>query len=641
MKRKAGTRRAQKVYCTCKTDGNDGKFMVACDGCDGWFHPGCIGTTKPRIDRLTRAGLKFLCPECSKASSSELHKAISNEELASSLRECLHGLNGTTFNRRGSPDKDPLVESFVTGATKLVKGSDAQKNKLRIIVKYCISLNDDMKKTLGNMLTKGKLTPKYLFGTDSFQYFEANIAPSLIGKKVTRKQESSADSNTQSSASGSPSVQSPSESENETEDKGHTTRSRTAAAKRAKKSTETPTATKRRRRSAGIKEEDDDDDEEEEGNNTSNSNEEEEKEKEETNKDNKNGNTMETETDNESSEDESTSKPASKRAKIENSGNNNNNNNNNNNKKDSYGEDGDDEQMNAEKPVETVSKRPSTRRSTSTSSLSKSSSNSTIKEENDNSSDAAAMGGGGNNNNSNSNSNEGDEGGDEEKKVERSGRLTRRGGRGSGNSVSAGGSNSVGKRGTGDTRRKQANEEDEESGKDSETGSGAVWNGTVEKSVKKKFGTFRLSGKTVFGSEDAIKILPPNIEFIGRLKTASLIDYLKQLASSDSRRYSILRIEPERTPEEIGCFNIVHKYFIERQRSGSLRSAEKVTTANTPEEIYLLPLGKDDALPDFLIDRNHLHNTLIKENASDPFRRMFLVVVTKSFYLSQKQRLKN
>ena len=50
----------QKTYCICECDGNDGRFMVACDGCNNWFHPSCIGTTKQEVEKVKN----FYCPKC-------------------------------------------------------------------------------------------------------------------------------------------------------------------------------------------------------------------------------------------------------------------------------------------------------------------------------------------------------------------------------------------------------------------------------------------------------------------------------------------------------------------------------------------------------------------------------------------------
>jgi hypothetical protein len=52
-------KRSGKHYCTCKTPWK-GEFMVGCDSCRGWFHPGCIGTTQEECERTRR----FKCPEC-------------------------------------------------------------------------------------------------------------------------------------------------------------------------------------------------------------------------------------------------------------------------------------------------------------------------------------------------------------------------------------------------------------------------------------------------------------------------------------------------------------------------------------------------------------------------------------------------
>ena len=38
-----------RLYCVCQSDGTDGREYVGCDGCDGWYHPECIGLTHAEV----------------------------------------------------------------------------------------------------------------------------------------------------------------------------------------------------------------------------------------------------------------------------------------------------------------------------------------------------------------------------------------------------------------------------------------------------------------------------------------------------------------------------------------------------------------------------------------------------------------
>lgn len=507
MSRKTGTRKPQKVYCICKTDGNDGKFMAACDGCDGWFHPLCIGTTKPKIDRLTRAGLKFLCPDCTKSNNDKLHKIINNEEIIPLLRNSLHDLNGSTFNNRSNPEKDPFIESFLSGTNYTVKKdgnsinvfSESQKNKLRTVIKYFVSLNNEMKKTLGNMLSKGKLTSKYLYGSNSFQYFEANIAPGLVDKKLQRKDNLSSEKTSSNN--------SPNESEK------IVTGTKRAAENNDEIASLAPSKRKRKMTS----------DLEYENNNSAN----------------------------DTSSSLKTNKRAAKSGEIE--------------------------------------------------------ERHKMESENDNGNDADA-----------------DDDDDSDDVSEKSILISEK--------VNTNDDKKITNKKIINLPNKKKNTTEITKMNTTEI----IWKGLIERSVKTKFGTFNISGKVVFGNEEIIKILPPNIEFIGRLKTMNLMEYLRQLLLSGSRLYSMLRIEPNPTQSEIGYFNVVHKYFIDRQRAGSLQVAKKSVPGggNVPDEIYLLPIGKDEQLPDFIVEKVPVNNIgLIKEYSSKPFGRMFLIVVAKTSIL--------
>uniref|UniRef100_A0A0N4U2G0 Histone acetyltransferase n=1 Tax=Dracunculus medinensis TaxID=318479 RepID=A0A0N4U2G0_DRAME len=50
----------KEIYCVCKTPYDDKRFYVGCDGCQGWFHPECVGTTQMEVTKIS----EYLCPKC-------------------------------------------------------------------------------------------------------------------------------------------------------------------------------------------------------------------------------------------------------------------------------------------------------------------------------------------------------------------------------------------------------------------------------------------------------------------------------------------------------------------------------------------------------------------------------------------------
>ena len=40
------------------------RFMVGCEGCDGWFHPRCIGVTRATVNGWQSEGKDYICDEC-------------------------------------------------------------------------------------------------------------------------------------------------------------------------------------------------------------------------------------------------------------------------------------------------------------------------------------------------------------------------------------------------------------------------------------------------------------------------------------------------------------------------------------------------------------------------------------------------
>ncbi|CAI4232187.1 unnamed protein product [Auanema sp. JU1783] len=51
------------LYCKCQTEYNESEFYVGCDGCQGWFHPKCVGISRETVEKIP----EYLCPECSLA----------------------------------------------------------------------------------------------------------------------------------------------------------------------------------------------------------------------------------------------------------------------------------------------------------------------------------------------------------------------------------------------------------------------------------------------------------------------------------------------------------------------------------------------------------------------------------------------
>lgn len=48
------------LYCVCRKPAKEGEMMVACDACDGWFHPGCVGLDPKTAETLPT----YTCDSC-------------------------------------------------------------------------------------------------------------------------------------------------------------------------------------------------------------------------------------------------------------------------------------------------------------------------------------------------------------------------------------------------------------------------------------------------------------------------------------------------------------------------------------------------------------------------------------------------
>ncbi len=49
-----------ELYCMCQQPWNPNRFMVACDGCDEWYHDTCLGMPQEELEKVD----KFMCMWC-------------------------------------------------------------------------------------------------------------------------------------------------------------------------------------------------------------------------------------------------------------------------------------------------------------------------------------------------------------------------------------------------------------------------------------------------------------------------------------------------------------------------------------------------------------------------------------------------
>ncbi|WKX92989.1 hypothetical protein Q1695_010759 [Nippostrongylus brasiliensis] len=73
----------QELFCTCRTPYNDNEFYVGCEGCEGWFHPRCVGITKKEAEAMD----VYLCPTCQEAQATQGYESA--DSSASSIHETL------------------------------------------------------------------------------------------------------------------------------------------------------------------------------------------------------------------------------------------------------------------------------------------------------------------------------------------------------------------------------------------------------------------------------------------------------------------------------------------------------------------------------------------------------------------------
>ncbi|ORZ12131.1 hypothetical protein BCR41DRAFT_307977 [Lobosporangium transversale] len=54
------TEEDEGLYCICREPYDPNRFMIACDGCDDWFHGDCVGVAEKDSEMVD----KYYCKRC-------------------------------------------------------------------------------------------------------------------------------------------------------------------------------------------------------------------------------------------------------------------------------------------------------------------------------------------------------------------------------------------------------------------------------------------------------------------------------------------------------------------------------------------------------------------------------------------------
>ncbi|EDQ91504.1 uncharacterized protein MONBRDRAFT_3799, partial [Monosiga brevicollis MX1] len=50
-------------YCICRGP-DDGRYMIACDSCDEWYHIDCLNLNLKHVRALEATHQTYTCPKC-------------------------------------------------------------------------------------------------------------------------------------------------------------------------------------------------------------------------------------------------------------------------------------------------------------------------------------------------------------------------------------------------------------------------------------------------------------------------------------------------------------------------------------------------------------------------------------------------
>ena len=185
-----------------------------------------------------------------------------------------------------------------------------------------------------------------------------------------------------------------------------------------------------------------------------------------------------------------------------------------------------------------------------------------------------------------------------------------------------------------------------------------MWDGVIERNDKSTHGPCCVTGRHVSGAPGLHRLVPARVVFAGRFDLAELLAYLHELEHSTSRRRAALLLAP-RDAQDAVHYHAMYTHFTEKHRAGFLKpappsssssadpstspsdsaAAAAVAALPTAEELYMVPLERGAALPQFLCSDPFTNREALAAEASHP--RLLLVAVARVSTIEAERALHN
>ncbi|VDP77390.1 unnamed protein product, partial [Schistosoma curassoni] len=110
----------EMLYCVCRTPYEPTRVYIACDGCDEWYHPECVGLTPEQAVNHTDT---YLCPTCCPLSQHKTNTTTNTKSSGKSKK-----------SKKSNNNHNAVTDVDQTGATKTIYETNLTSDRIKKLI---------------------------------------------------------------------------------------------------------------------------------------------------------------------------------------------------------------------------------------------------------------------------------------------------------------------------------------------------------------------------------------------------------------------------------------------------------------------------------------------------------------------------